>query len=666
MRILMLIDSMGIGGAETHVASLASELRRGGSEVCIMSGGGALIEAMSDSGLRHIYAPFGKWNVLGLIVSFLKLNKLLRRERFDIIHAHSRRAAFVGSVAAELKKICFVSTVHARFEVSLLKKHMSRWGYYSIAVSEDLALYLRDEYGVHGDRIEVIPNGVDTCRFIPSQSLHDRNCKRILFVSRLDGDCSAAAYALCGIAERLRERYGDVRIDIAGGGEEYEYMRERTEGVNSKLGYEAVRTLGGVDNIDTLMRGCDLFVGVSRAALEAMSSGIPVVLAGDEGFFGALNEGNISLAAESNFCGRGSAPVTEDALFEHICSMLDMRGDDADKLGRFLREYVCENNSLSLTADKTFGFYRKAIEDTSFKLGDICLCGYYGFGNLGDDALLDQAVRRARGSGASVCALTAHSGRDKYRFGIKCLRRSNPFSVILALKDTKTLVFGGGTLFQDRSSLRSLLYYFTIAQTAKALGCRVEFWGSGIGPVSSRIGRRALMRVLSRCDYVGLRDKRSAAFAKELGCDEGKMFFERDLAFETEACDDRRLFLIKRRLDLSDDSRFAVIALSGGCTEGGYSRIKQRAEELYSRGLTCVFVGMYPKEDREISERMILEVGGKYIDALSAGELTALLSEADYACGARLHLLVLSKLAGVEFEGVGDDPKIVAFCEENG
>ena len=31
MRILMLIDSMGIGGAETHVASLASELRRGGS-----------------------------------------------------------------------------------------------------------------------------------------------------------------------------------------------------------------------------------------------------------------------------------------------------------------------------------------------------------------------------------------------------------------------------------------------------------------------------------------------------------------------------------------------------------------------------------------------------------------------------------------------------------
>ena len=61
---------------------------------------------------------------------------------------------------------------------------------------------------------------------------------------------------------------------------------------------------------------------------------------------------------------------------------------------------------------------------------------------------------------------------------------------------------------------------------------------------------------------------------------------------------------------------------------------------------------------------MSAETAGRYIEGISAEELIALLSRASFACGMRLHLLIFAKIAGVEFEGIGSDPKIKAFCDQ--
>jgi len=667
MKILMLIDSIGIGGAETHVLSLSAELKKQGYEVCVASGGGELLSTCSESGIRHLKIPFGRCGIFGLIFSYFKLKKLTDNEKFDIIHAHSRRAALVGSWISSNEKICFVTTAHARFKSSPIKKYMSRWGYYVSAVSKDIADYIAWEYKIDREKIKIVANGIDTQRFLEnSVACEGRETKSILFVSRLDSDCSCAAYALCAIAKCLSERYGRIRIDIVGGGAEYELVQKCACEVNSSLGYSAVRLLGGVCDVSPLMRGYHLFVGVSRAALEAMASGIPVVLAGDEGFFGALDKDNIDGAAESNFCARGCDKISEDKLFEHICSVLDMPTCALAELGEYLRWRVGKYNSISSSARQTLKLYKEAISNTSFEGGDVCLCGYYGFGNLGDDTLLKMAVRRARAEGGELCALTLNPRVDSYRFGIKCHSRRNIFSTIKAIKNSKRLVFGGGTLFQDKSSLRSLVYYFAIAETARLFGRDIEFWGAGLGPVESRMGRKLTSRVLSKSRYVGLRDKASAELAIQLGCDGKKIFFERDLAFDISFCGDERLRFIKKALNIISDEPFAVIALSGLCGEGSYNYIKKKCSELSSGGIKSVFVGMYPREDREISEKMAAEVGGHYIEDIDAGELAALLREAKQAIGMRLHLLIFAHLAGIAFEGVGEDPKIKAFCLENG
>ena len=667
MKILMLIDSMGIGGAETHVLSLGAELGRQGCEVCVASGGGELVSELLDKGISHIKIPFVRCGIFGLILSFFKLRKLTERENFNIIHAHSRRAALVGSWISRTKKICFVTTAHARFKSSPIKKYMSRWGYYVSAVGKDIAEHIRREYKIDREKIKVIANGIDTQRFLENSAVRDDSTvKSILFVSRLDTDCSCAAYALCAIAKRLSERYGRIRIDIVGGGAEYELVQKCACEVNSTLGYSVVRLLGGVKDIAPLMNGYHLFVGVSRAALEAMASGIPVILAGDEGFFGVVDKDNIELARESNFCARGCDKISEDKLFEHICSVLDMKAASLVWLGEYLRGYVTENNSISLCAAKTAELYGEAISNTSLDGGDICLCGYYGFGNLGDDTLLKMAVRRARREGRAVCALTAYPRADSYRFGIKCHSRRNIFSIIKAIRCSERLVFGGGTLFQDKSSFRSLVYYFAIAETARFFGREIELWGSGLGPIESRVGRALTRRVLSGSVYVGLRDKASAEIAAELGCNAEKISFERDLAFGVSYDVAEDIDSIKERSNITSGEPFAVIALSGNCGEGSYRYIKERCLALSREGVKTVFVGMYPREDRDISKKMTAEIGGHYIEDMGESELVTLLRTAERAIGERLHLLIFAHLAGISFEGVGEDPKIEAFCKENG
>ena len=106
--------------------------------------------------------------------------------------------------------------------------------------------------------------------------------------------------------------------------------------------------------------------------------------------------------------------------------------------------------------------------------------------------------------------------------------------------------------------------------------------------------------------------------------------------------------------------------MSGKGSRAELDAVRQRAVSLRTAGITPVFVCMYPREDREISRLISNEVSGRYVEGIGARELISLLGSATLACGMRLHLLIFAKIAGVEFEGIGEDPKIRAFCEERG
>ncbi len=664
MKILMLISSLDVGGAETHVCELSISLSRLGCEVWVASGGGRFAKVLERAGIRHIELPLWSKRITDVISSYRILRSLVRTERFDVIHAHSRVAAYIGDRLSESEKVCFVTTAHARFEITPIKKYMSRWGYYVSAVSDDLALYLRSVYGICPDKIRVIPNGIDTCRFKPRGLFWGR---RILFVSRLDTDSSEGAYSLCRIAEKLSKRYRDVSIEIIGGGAEYDALRALSEDINRRAGRELVSCLGPRTDIETHMARSRIFVGVSRAALEAMSCGVPTVLAGNEGFFGEVRENNISDAESSNFCGRGCVGIDDERLLSEIFKLLDVSDRESSARGAFLRSYVEKYHGIERAARQTLELYREAVSHVSFGSGDVCLCGYYGFGNLGDDTLLCEAIKRAGEKyGGGIVAFTKRPRKDRYRFDVRCVSRNNIFAILREIRRAGCLVFGGGTLLQDRTSLRSLAYYLALIEFARLFGTRVELWGSGIGPVNTRIGRRWLSRALGLCSYIGLRDRQSEKIALSLGADRKRIVLERDLAFNTQPSGADRTELILRIYGLDSTEKFAVIALSGMGSDAELKLIKKRISELLDGGIKPIFLSMYPREDRDVSLKMSRETGGIYVENISGGELISVLRRAELSCGMRLHLLIFSRIAGIRFEGVGSDPKIRAFCEENG
>ena len=672
MKILLLTAEMQNGGAETHVYELARSLVGRGHTVELASSGGRLALELEKAGVKHHALPLGKKSLPSLVKCYRALMRIVKKGDFDVLHAHSRIAALVAWWVSKRTGVRLVTTVHACFRSNRVLHGLSRWGSAVIAVSYDLGDYLLE----HGKNIpvrgaRVIPNGVDTERFCPAKNGRGDG-RRIVFISRLDSDCSAAAYALLSVCEELWRRYGDVEIVIGGGGSELARIKETAKQKNALAGRELVRVLGEVTDTAELLRSADVFVGVSRAALEAMSCAVPTVLAGNEGFLGVAEGDTLCVAERSNFCCRGCSELKERALLGALCDLLARTDEQRAALGKSLREYVVKSHSAEKTCEQTEQVYRSVMGHDSGARRGVLLCGYYGYGNMGDDALLLGAIRRAREcfGDTPLCALTCRGRRDGRRFGIRCESRRAPIAVLRELRRADTVVFGGGTLLQNTTSRRSLRYYLFLLRYAKRRGKRVELWANGIDRINGESARYKTARALSQCDSVGLRDVQSfwrvGELASEYKLGLPETHCEPDLAlgaFDGEQDTAEQVFF---RLGIQKDAKTAVVALRGVEGKGYIKAAMSLVQALSETGFVPVFVAMYPKQDLKLCRQMSFDCGGVLAYPLSPVDVLSLMRRSAVVCGMRYHALVFAYSVGVPFIGFGAEPKIQSFCNSHG
>ena len=144
------------------------------------------------------------------------------------------------------------------------------------------------------------------------------------------------------------------------------------------------------------------------------------------------------------------------------------------------------------------------------------LCGYYGEHNLGDDALLAVLLQQLPPTIRPL--VTAHDqALVRSRFAVETVDRRRLAAVLGALAGCDALVLGGGSLLQDSTSFRSLVYYALLIVSARLRGRPVLLWGQGLGPLRRRRSRwlvRALLPLVSGSSW---RDPASAALAARLG-----------------------------------------------------------------------------------------------------------------------------------------------------
>ncbi len=146
----------------------------------------------------------------------------------------------------------------------------------------------------------------------------------------------------------------------------------------------------------------------------------------------------------------------------------------------------------------------------------VLLSGYYGFGNLGDEALLEVIVERmrARFPAVELEVLSATPGVTAARYGVATAPRWEWRAIRSAIARADVVLSGGGGLLQNATSLRSLLYYAGILREARRARRKTMIFAQSIGPLdvwgrfvvaavlpgrrSRDRARRALARLLQR------------------------------------------------------------------------------------------------------------------------------------------------------------------------
>ncbi len=669
MRILMLCDSMRAGGAETHILTLCEWLTKRGNEITVLSGGGALVPSLISCGVKHMTLPLASHSPLDMHRCRRYISRLLKKERFQIVHSHSRLASTLSSDIVSRHRLPLVTTVHARFSLTPLRRLLSRWGDLSVAVSQDLKQYLIDAYGIAPENISVIHNGVDGSRFRPRKR---EGALTVGFLSRLDKDSSLGAELLCAIAPKLYECSRGIRIVIGGGGEELAKIRGLARAANAALGEECILCVGEVADTPAFFNSCDIFVGVSRAAIEASLCSAAVVLCGNEGFGGILDENNFLAARRSNFCARGSDVADKEKLFTALTALIGEGRSALFSKGEKLRELSLRYCSAERAAIETEKVYRRALAYSS-KRGGSLLCGYYGFGNSGDDILLRAAAERAKRefSDCRVRALSDGGRRDSRRFGVACTCRHFPLSVLVEIACCRRLIFGGGTLLQSETSRRSLIYYTSLLLVARLLRKECILWGNGIGGVSGRFEKRLIGAALGCCSYIGLRDMRSLAIARHMLSKQGRegtAVLEGDLAESAESLysDSERAEALLSGLFGEDRGEIVAAIPRGKRSEDELFRFSKLLAKEKARGREILVIVMNSAEDGKICEALARSLGGRLIFGICFGDTVELLRKCKRVYSMRLHGLVAAHIAGIELCGMGEDEKIKRYCAERG
>ena len=673
MKIFMALMGLEIGGAETHVVELALELTRQGHQVVIASNGGVYVEPLERAGVRHISVPMNQRNPMKMASSLSRLERAIRQEKPDIVHAHARIPAFLCGILQRRMGFPFITSAHWVFEVTPLLRKMSNWGDRTVAVSEDIKTYLRTQYQVPDDQIHVTINGINTEVFSPGQDhpalkaeLGLEGGPVIGLVSRLDESRALAAEKLLHVMPSLLEKYPETQLLLVGGGDRETALQEMAEEVNRRAGKPVVVMTGPRTDIAALVSLCTVFVGVSRAALEAMAEEKPVILAGNEGYLGLFTEDRLESAQESNFCCRGCPPVTEEALAADLAALLGSSPEERAKLGAYGRRVILEEYSVTrMTADYLTAYDRLLHAE---KPMEAVISGYYGYDNLGDDAIL-YAISRQLSALEPPIRLTVLSRRPKETaacYGLRAVSRFSPSAVFRALRKSDLLISGGGSLLQDRTSTRSVRYYLAVIRLAQMLKKPVFLYANGIGPLSRENNRRRVCRCIEDCSGVTLRDGDSLLELRTLGVTRQDIQVTADPAF-TLSGDDRG----RQRLGaLGIPTEGPMLGISLRRVPGIEEQIPQFAA-LFDRiwqeqGKTLVFFVMQESVDRELSLAVMEQMKAPAYLAASPMDPAGMLSMLrcmDALVSMRLHTIIFAARERVPAVGCVYDPKITAFLQ---
>lgn len=139
----------------------------------------------------------------------------------------------------------------------------------------------------------------------------------------------------------------------------------------------------------------------------------------------------------------------------------------------------------------------------------VLISGYYGFKNFGDEAILSVLVSHLKEIGADITVFSSDTVYTSKKYSVNSVRSFYMPDVLKEIQNTDVLISGGGSLLQDVTSLKSLVYYSFIIALALLFNKKVIIFAQGIGPVNNKFAQFIVKNLLKHCSYVTVRDNDS-------------------------------------------------------------------------------------------------------------------------------------------------------------
>ena len=671
-----------VGGAKTQIMNTVTGLARRNEVMLVSFRAGPFADEARERGIdvrvieRH--NPFRAARTM---------RDLVDEFQPDIIHCHGGRANLMGAIVRRSRRVPVVTTVHSDYKLDYLGNPFKQ---HTFGAANAVALRFLDFYQPVADRMArtLIERGFDPERIVKIYNGME--------FKRPEGDFDRASYlresygveidaddVLCGIAARLTavkdiattvrafaealQEAPRLRLFIAGDGEDEEMLKK----LCAQLGVAArVTFCGWVSPVEPFFRAMDinLLSSVSEtfpySILEGICAGCATICSDVGGMPELIDTGEngyIFPVGDHKQLARYMVRLANDAKLRHTFAEALYEKASRD----FSKDKMCERQEANYR-HLLARFHRPKNERES-----IVICGAYGRGNAGDDAILEAIVQemRALDPERTICVMSRRPKETRLVYRTNAIYTFNVFSVLRRFRRAALYINGGGSLMQDVTSTRSIWYYCYTLRAAKKRGCKVMMYGCGIGPINRAGNRKMAARTIDRSvDRITLRDDNSRAQLEQMGVTHPDIRVSADPTIILSPAPHEVVNLALEQSGIDPEGRYIGFGLRHWKgLDAALPEIAAAAEYAYEKhGLIPVFVPIEFPSDLTPAERVgaLLRCPWHAVRTRQPIEVTiGILARMQAVVGIRLHSLMFSAGQGVPVVGMSYDIKVDGFLK---
>ena len=373
IRLLQVIPSMGIGGAETGCRHVADYVAEHCDFSSVLTSGGSQINLFNNK-VKVFRWPVSK-NLIMILINIFFIFFLIKKNRINIVHARSRGPAWSCLIACKISGAKFVTTFHGTYNFnSSIKKY-----YNSIMVKSDIVItgsnfildHIKSNYETT-KLVRLVKRGIDENYFDPfnvenaekekirkEMGFSDQNFL-VLLPGRLTNWKGQKIFIEAANFLKMQDKLSNIFFIILGDSQgRNSYVTELHSLISKFKLIDKVRIIKPMNNMPLAYSFVNLVVSASiepeafgRVSIEAQAMQKPILASSIGGSIETIIEG------ETGWLFKASS--VED-LADNIYKISKKEKSEIEKIGLKGRQNVCENFTKTKMCLKTLEIYESLV-----------------------------------------------------------------------------------------------------------------------------------------------------------------------------------------------------------------------------------------------------------------------------------------------------------------